>query len=57
MTMTPTELARFNMIEQQVRPWNVADAAGPGTAQRGQSASSLCPQPTKAWHLPTWRSR
>ena len=27
MTMTPTEQARFNMIEQQVRPWNVADAA------------------------------
>ncbi|WP_395667533.1 protein-L-isoaspartate O-methyltransferase [Rhodoferax sp.] len=27
MTMTPTEQARFNMIEQQVRPWNVTDAA------------------------------
>jgi protein-L-isoaspartate(D-aspartate) O-methyltransferase len=27
MTMTPTEQARFNMIEQQVRPWNVVDAA------------------------------
>jgi protein-L-isoaspartate(D-aspartate) O-methyltransferase len=27
MTLTPTEQARFNMIEQQVRPWNVLDAA------------------------------
>ena len=26
MTHSPTEQARFNMIEQQVRPWNVLDA-------------------------------
>ena len=27
MTHSPNEQARFNMIEQQVRPWNVLDAA------------------------------
>lgn len=27
MILSPTEQARFNMIEQQVRPWNVLDAA------------------------------
>ncbi len=25
-TLSPTEQARFNMIEQQIRPWNVLDA-------------------------------
>lgn len=25
MTLSPTEQARFNMIEQQIRPWNVLD--------------------------------
>ncbi|MDH3448438.1 MAG: protein-L-isoaspartate O-methyltransferase, partial [Gammaproteobacteria bacterium] len=23
--MTPAEIARFNMIEQQIRPWEVLD--------------------------------
>jgi hypothetical protein len=52
---TPLSLdrARFNMIEQQVRPWEVLDPAVLG-CWTASGATSSCPRPTRPWPMSTW---
>jgi hypothetical protein len=50
------EQARFNMIEQQIRPWDVLDPAVLPCC-RSSSAKTSCRWPTRRWPSWTWRSR
>ena len=50
------EQARFNMIEQQIRPWEVLD---PQVLDLlfVVKREDFVPPPTAIWPSPTWKSR
>ncbi|MCK7491047.1 MAG: hypothetical protein MZW92_04200 [Comamonadaceae bacterium] len=51
------ELARFNMIEQQIRPWEVLDPARARTAGTWCAREDFVPPPTARWPSSTPRCR
>jgi hypothetical protein len=50
------EQARFNMIEQQIRPWEVLDPEVLGSWQ-WSGVKFLCLRRSRHWRLPTWSCR
>ena len=54
-TSDPIALARYNMIEQQIRTWNVFDRSVLDTLARVRR-EDFVPRPTAAWPSWTWKS-
>ena len=53
-----TEFARQQMVEQQVRAWDVLSSRTFLKALNDSAARTICARPaTRLWHLPTPRSR